>query len=631
MTGTTGARRAGTFLPLLLLVLVALVVGFLNTNFVEPYTSPRAVADDHGAYLFYDTAERGASSERAFLLRRFPDGVHYDKPQRIEGSLASTAILSEEHLVCLFNSRAEGDFFSIYARGRQLEREWAGAASAEATGTSESTGFDARYIALLGGRLYAFGTTAKEGALRAARLEAETGSEPRTWRLVPLAARIDKAAEPPGPEVEGTDEPGASVPPPVAWTSAEEADGKLALFFRVQRARPRGGLRTGEALPGEVRLVRFDGTAFVGSEMTPLEDYTGLAAVALPPESGAVTTEVHVFAVRRGDEEPRIHELALEGTKLRPVATIPYKKGGFFEDRPAQALAAWARKGRVTLFAQVGGAVRIVSSEGGRFGEWEDVARMPPEALALVYFYLGSLLALGAVMVLAGLWTLRQRLVRRPARDIDEATADRLVAEALGARGGATVPAETPRPSRTPVVVTEEEDPAENDAPIHDRLVAFLIDLAIVGGLLSVVRSSFQIELTAKPGEDQTRTLALLAWCTLALLGYLTICEAVFGRTPGKRLLGLEIKTIDGKEPSLAARLYRNLFRVELIFFATVIQIPPLGDQRIGAIPIPLIALAIMLATPRAQRPGDLVAGTVVQRARDPRPPAGSVVEEEEA
>jgi uncharacterized RDD family membrane protein YckC len=625
MTGTTGARRAGTFLPLLLLVLVALIVGFLNTNFVEPYTSPRAVADDHGAYLFYDTAERGASSERAFLLRRFSDGVHYDKPQRIEGSLASAAILSEENLVCLFNSRAEGDFFSVYARGRQLEREWVGTASAE----TESLGFDARYMAPLGGRLYAFGTTAKGGALRAARLEADTGGEHRSWRLVPLAARIDKAAEPPGPEVEGTDEPGASIPAPVAWTSAEEADGKLALFFRVQRARPRGGLRTGEALPGEVRLVRFDGTAFVGSEMTALEDYTGLAAVALPAESGAVTTEVHVFAVRRGDEEPRIHELALEGTKLRPLAAIPYKKGGFFEDRPAQALAAWARKGRVTLFAQVGGAVRIVSSEGGRFGEWEDVARMPPEALALVYFYLGSLLALGAVMVLAGLWTLRQRLVRRTAPDLDEATANRLVAEALGTRGAA-VATEAPRPSRTPAPTTEEEDPAENDAPIHDRLVAFLIDLAIVGGLLSVVRSSFQIELTAKPGEDQTRTLALLAWCTLALLGYLTVCEAVFGRTPGKRLLGLEIKTIDGKEPSLAARLYRNLFRIELIFFATVIQIPPLGDQRIGAIPIPLIALAIMLATPRAQRPGDLVAGTVVQRARDPRPPASSAVAEEE-
>ena len=74
MAGTTGGgvRRAGTFLPLLLLVLVALIVGFLNTNLVEPYTSPRAVADDHGAYLFYDTAERGPSSDRAVEIEVRP-------------------------------------------------------------------------------------------------------------------------------------------------------------------------------------------------------------------------------------------------------------------------------------------------------------------------------------------------------------------------------------------------------------------------------------------------------------------------------------------------------------------------------------------------------------------------------
>jgi uncharacterized RDD family membrane protein YckC len=599
-------------------VLVALVVGYLNTSLIEPYTTPRATADDTGAFLFYDAAEHVTTTERSFLLRRSTDGVHFDKAQRVEGQLRSVALLSDEHLVALFP-----DFLSVYARPRGLEREWSTASSADAIG------FDADHVARLRGRLYAFGTQSKDGALRAARLEDEMSGARRAWRLAALDARVEKAAESPGPEAtERNDDGTPIVPPPVAWSSAEDADGKLALFFRVQSPRPHVGLVIGEAFPGVVRLARFDGTSFVGSEVVTLEDdLAAFAAVAVKGDAASVGTEVHVFGARRADPEAKIFDYVLRGSRLEQVDAIPYKKGGLLEDRPAAHLAAFAEKGRIALFAQVGGSIRVAMKEGGHWRDWEDMARTPPEALGLVYLYIAGLLLLGAVMIVAGLWVLKERLTRGRGIDLDEATADRFVAEALGR--GATA-AEPLSAAREPEGQDEDEDATENDAPIHDRVVAFLIDLAIVCGILSVVHSAFQIELSVKPGEDPTRDLALFAWATLALLAYLTLCEAIFGRTPGKRLLGLEVKTTDGKTPSLVARLYRNLFRIELIFMGTVVQVPPLGSQPVGTIWIPMIALAVMLATPRAQRPGDLVAGTVVQRSRSARPPAAAAAAAEE-
>ncbi len=616
--------RPGAFLPLVLLVLVALVVGFLNTGLVEPYTSPRVAADDHGAFVFYDTAERTSPSEHAFLLRRTQDGVHFEKAQRSDGQLRAAAVHSEERLVGLFP-----DFFSVYARGRALEREWSGSA------TADQLGFEPGHLARRGATVFAFGTSGKDGALRVARLDGETRPTRAGWGLTTLDAKLEHAAEPPGPEVaERSDDATPSVPAPVAWTSAEDAAGEIAVLFRVQRSRSRD-LRAGEPLAAAVRLARFRaderGAAFVGSEAVTLdEDLAAFAAVACPvsASTGALTTEVHVFAVKKGDDEPRIIDSVLEGTKLRKVDSIPYKKGGFFEDRPAQALAAFAQPGRTVLFAQVGGSVRVAVKQDGRWGEWGDVARMPIEALALVYFYLGALLVLGAVMVVAGLWALRQRLRRVGARDLDERTAERFVAEALGPRAPAVAAEPGARAPRPVEAESETPDPSENDAPIHDRLVAFVIDGLIVVGILWVLGSTFKIELM-KPGEDPTRHFALWAWCGVAFLAYLTACEAFLGRTPGKRILGLEVKTTDGKPAPLAARLYRNLFRVEVIFIATMVQIPQVGELRLI---VPAFTLAVLIATPRAQRRGDLVAGTVVQRAPDPpRSEAAPRREEEES
>ena len=98
----------------------------------------------------------------------------------------------------------------------------------------------------------------------------------------------------------------------------------------------------------------------------------------------------------------------------------------------------------------------------------------------------------------------------------------------------------------------------------------------------------------------------MLAWVTVLLLTYLIVFEALFARTPGKRVLGLEVQDVDGTRPELPAVIYRNLFRVELL-------VPP-------PYIVALLSLLVMLASRHHQRPGDLVACTTVRRKRRGRP-----------
>jgi uncharacterized RDD family membrane protein YckC len=203
-------------------------------------------------------------------------------------------------------------------------------------------------------------------------------------------------------------------------------------------------------------------------------------------------------------------------------------------------------------------------------------------------------------------------------REMDEATADALVAEVLSREpkpGSATEPADARAPADSAATPATNDD----DASIPERFIAFGIDLSVVLGATFVVRERLDLDPVAYLQDDPIRSLAVLAWLTLGFVFYLTVFEAILGWTPGKYLLGLEVRTVEGERPPLLARLYRNLFRVELLFFATPIAIPVTSDQHL-LVPVPLLALIFMMATPRNQRPGDWIAGTVVQRARPTLP-----------
>ena len=78
-------------------------------------------------------------------------------------------------------------------------------------------------------------------------------------------------------------------------------------------------------------------------------------------------------------------------------------------------------------------------------------------------------------------------------------------------------------------------------------------------------------------------------------LGYFFICEALWGQTLGKRVLGLRVLMRDGRAATASAVSARTVFRL-------------IDDGPIG--------LVVMLLTgKRRQRIGDLVGGTIVARA----------------
>jgi uncharacterized RDD family membrane protein YckC len=137
-------------------------------------------------------------------------------------------------------------------------------------------------------------------------------------------------------------------------------------------------------------------------------------------------------------------------------------------------------------------------------------------------------------------------------------------------------------------------------AGVWHRFVAVLIDgavfvaLALAIGLLAGGVHSNRINGTYEVGiEDGSRaTLVLL----LLFLAYYVICEAVFGRTIGKRLVGLRVVDGSGRHIGLGASLVRNLLRiVDGLFFY-------------------FVAAAAVWSSPRRQRLGDRAAGTYVVR-----------------
>jgi uncharacterized RDD family membrane protein YckC len=85
----------------------------------------------------------------------------------------------------------------------------------------------------------------------------------------------------------------------------------------------------------------------------------------------------------------------------------------------------------------------------------------------------------------------------------------------------------------------------------------------------------------------------------LSYLAYFILCEALWGRTLFKRLFGLHVVQLDGRPCTGGQAVARGLVRI--------LDANPLF---LGGLP----AVGFVLLTPRKQRLGDLLAGTVVAR-----------------
>jgi uncharacterized RDD family membrane protein YckC len=156
----------------------------------------------------------------------------------------------------------------------------------------------------------------------------------------------------------------------------------------------------------------------------------------------------------------------------------------------------------------------------------------------------------------------------------------------------------------------EEEEDLESLASITERLLAFGIDFVLVvactgwvaaqsPSLATFVRRN--IEAVGTPGF-----LLVQALFFTALTVYFTLFEGLRGWTPGKRLLGLEVRSEEGRPLGLLRSFYRNVFRIEIVFGW-------LGEG--GLLLACLLCFPPMVLTPRRQRAGDLLAGSIVRHA----------------
>ena len=133
------------------------------------------------------------------------------------------------------------------------------------------------------------------------------------------------------------------------------------------------------------------------------------------------------------------------------------------------------------------------------------------------------------------------------------------------------------------------------------RLPAFLIDFAIRVGLmmgLALVSNLFSLV-----DRGLFQVFMLPFWFVLSWF-YGGLFETYFsGQTPGKRITGLRVLTVDGRPINGLQAVLRNVLRTADMF-------PP---------PASLVGLIVASLNRRYQRLGDIVAGTIVvveQRSR---------------
>ncbi len=134
-------------------------------------------------------------------------------------------------------------------------------------------------------------------------------------------------------------------------------------------------------------------------------------------------------------------------------------------------------------------------------------------------------------------------------------------------------------------------------ADLGSRIGAFAVDLVLLSAVLTVLAAALISVASLGPVAESLGTTALVVVLFLAQWGYFMLFEGLWGgRTPGKRTLGLRVVQVGGEALSFRGAVLRNLLR------AVDLQPAPSG----------LAGLVSILATRRAQRLGDLVAGTMV-------------------
>ncbi len=136
-------------------------------------------------------------------------------------------------------------------------------------------------------------------------------------------------------------------------------------------------------------------------------------------------------------------------------------------------------------------------------------------------------------------------------------------------------------------------------ADLGSRAAAFSIDMGVMVGCVLVIGLAwYHAGALGDFVEAAGRTILIFA-AFMAQWGYFMLFEGLGGgRTPGKRAIGLRVIHVGGEPLSFQGSVLRNLIRI--------VDLQPFPSGLAGAICI--------LVNRRAQRLGDLVAGTMVVR-----------------
>lgn len=146
-------------------------------------------------------------------------------------------------------------------------------------------------------------------------------------------------------------------------------------------------------------------------------------------------------------------------------------------------------------------------------------------------------------------------------------------------------------------------------ASFWKRLLAWTIDVLICWLLTKAMAAALNIE-SFFVWTNTWNLRGLLA--SLPMLFYHLFFElALNGRSPGKIAMNLKVITEEGGQPGLGQYLIRWVFRwIDFPYWIAITAV--LGVMPWWTFPLIFSGVAAVLFTPRAQRLGDIVAGTIL-------------------
>jgi uncharacterized RDD family membrane protein YckC len=141
-----------------------------------------------------------------------------------------------------------------------------------------------------------------------------------------------------------------------------------------------------------------------------------------------------------------------------------------------------------------------------------------------------------------------------------------------------------------------------------NRIIALLIDSVLLGVIVGIVAAF--VTLPALFGVPLILVGAPLIFGTLSIF-YFVLMESVYGATVGKRIMGLRVVTLQGKNPNVERAFIRNVSKIywALLLIDLLIGLGTQGDPN--------------------QKFSDRIAGTTVISERiviqipEPKPTAG--------